>query len=151
MIPNDRLPPQGTRNGGLQADKPDAGKSCSFCHEPLGLGMEFIYQLEVTEFEERYGVPLSLLTFIAERHDVPFSFITLVNQSGEPMMVEGEPFRLCRECLESIEENKREMEEEADFQQQTKWLDYVGMGAVAVALLCVIVYGIVECWVSRNK
>jgi hypothetical protein len=151
MIPHDRLPPPGTRNGGLQGDKAGADKSCSFCHEPLGLGLEFIYQVEVAEFEQRYGVPLSLLTFIAERHDIPFSFISVVNESGEPMIVEGEPFRLCRECLASIEENRREIDEETAFQRGTKWLDYVGMGAVAVALLYVIVYGIVEWWITRNR
>jgi hypothetical protein len=90
--------------------------------------MEFIYQVEVAEFEQRYGVPLSLLTFIAEHHDIPFSCIAVVKTSGEPMIVEGEPFRICRECLESIEENTRELKADEERQRRRdKFIAWVGL------------------------
>jgi hypothetical protein len=66
---------------------------CAYCGDPVDVSREFVYQIEVQEFQERFGIPVHVLRYFPQP---------------------GEPLRICRECWASIEENERESWEERE-------------------------------------
>jgi predicted nucleic acid-binding Zn ribbon protein len=63
---------------------------CNFCGAALESSREFIYQFESLQYDER------ALEWVRQMPGY-----------------RGEPLRLCKNCSDSIEENKRALEEEA--------------------------------------
>jgi len=95
---------------------------CQFCGEEIDFGQEFVFLVEAQEFEERI---------------TPLEFLDRL-----PLDI-GEPFRVCKECRASIEENQRDIAAEAaEATARTKryWriLSLVGVAFLLLILILLV-------------
>ena len=95
---------------------------CCYCGDPIDPGQEFVYLVEAQEFEERVA-PLALVEASPDYH--------------------GEPLRMCGACRLSIEQNRRDREEEAARREaQARWarraFSAMGIALLLFLLACLI-------------
>src|SRR4051794_9296222 len=95
---------------------------CQFCGEELDFGHEFRFLVEAQEYEERVA-PLGILPSSPHYH--------------------GEPLRTCRECRSSIEENRRDLAEEAARVQARLRRTRRAMQILGIAVLLLLLTGFV--------
>jgi predicted nucleic acid-binding Zn ribbon protein len=91
---------------------------CDFCGAEIDFGQEFFFLVEVQQFEERVA---------------PLEFLDRLPRNI------GEPFRLCKECRASIEENQRDIAAEGAAAKASarRFLQILSFGGVAFLLLLV--------------
>ncbi|WP_337177497.1 hypothetical protein [Paludisphaera sp.] len=93
-------------------------RSCRYCGEPIDEGREFVFLVEVQEFEERVA-PMALVE--ASEHYY------------------GEPLRTCKECRNSIEQNRRDIEEREARERVSAARIWSALKAIGILLLLVLV------------
>ena len=92
---------------------------CHYCGAALDLGHEFLFEVEALDYEEHVA-PMAAI------RDLPHYC--------------GEPLPICKDCRESIEENRRDLAEEAIREEaRTRRLRRIWIaGGIAFVLLLIV-------------
>jgi hypothetical protein len=96
---------------------------CQYCGAYIDLGQAFLFEVEAYEFEQAVA-PMELVRSL-------------------PYHVRGEPLPICKDCRESIEENRRDLLEEATRQRTRKralvwFFATIAIGLSLFLLFCLI-------------
>lgn len=96
---------------------------CQYCGTELSLGQAFAFYVEAADYEDRVAAPLDYVESLPDYH--------------------GEPLRICWECRESIEQNQRELDAEAERQRARSFAvrRFLTIGGVVL-----LIFGLILAW-----
>ena len=92
---------------------------CQYCDEPMDPGSEFIFWVESQNYDEQVA-PLEMVQLSPLYH--------------------GEPLRICKECRDSIEQNRLHPPEQAARMQHISKLYMWALAILFVSVVLCILY-----------